>query len=599
MKLNKYITGHVLLLLLFFTACKKMDFDTTVRGEALGDFRLSQPANNLVVVLNAATPTNTIVINWIAAKPGVSKSPTYKWIAALKTIGNLDTPLIEIPSDASGSATTLTLTQKQIDDALAAKGIAAGAKTDLIWSVNADNGTTTLRSRDVFNISITRMKDGATSFILLGPASSTSPVAIDPGSTSQNFTFRWTRSKPAAGGPAISYKVLFTTGDNFATPLFTLNTDATPADTIATITYKALSDSLDAHGLTNLSEPSNLKWTVVATSGGWKQQADYINDLIILREVRMYMPGGYQSATGNGSDWTPGNAPELIRDLRPGLANNMYYIYIYLPAGAQFKFTQGRAWDVNYGGTGGILSPGGDNLSVATAGVYRISINRTTLKYDIKEGRMGFVGGATAAGWNPPGVFPASAMGFPAKNLFVGIHNFTTGGWKLIDNGEWNNGSNAVDETRSYGTAKNSGSTLEVNGANFSDITTAGSYRVIWDGRDVNNTKYEMSPASEMRVVGDGMNQAGVNDWDPGSSPQMTYLGNGKWQISITLKAGKSIKFLAGNAWGAFDYEDNGDGGTSGVRKIKWEGGDNFSTPAIAGTYTITLDEHAQTVAIN
>jgi len=599
MKLNKYITGHVLLLLLFFTACKKMDFDTTVRGEALGDFRLSQPANNLVVVLNAATPTNTIIINWLAAKPGVSKSPTYKWIAALKTTGNLDTPLIEIPSDASGSATTLTLTQKQIDDALAAKGIAAGAKTDLIWSVNADNGTTTLRSQDVFNISITRMKDGATSFILLGPASSTSPVAIDPGSTSQNFTFRWTRSKPASGGPAISYKVLFTTGDNFATPLFTLNTDATPADTIATITYKALSDSLDAHGLTNLSEPSNLKWTVVATSGGWKQQADYINELIILREVRMYMPGGYQSATGNGSDWTPGNAPELIRDLRPGLANNMYYIYIYLPAGAQFKFTQGRAWDVNYGGTGGVLSTGGDNLSVTTAGVYRISINRTTLKYDIKDGRMGFVGGATAAGWNPPGVFPASAMGFAAKNLFVGIHNFTTGGWKLIDNGEWNNGSNAVDETRSYGTAKSSGSTLEVNGANFADITTAGSYRVIWDGRDVNNTKYEMSSASEMRVVGDGINQAGVNDWDPGSSPQMTYLGNGKWQISITLKASKSIKFLAGNAWGAFDYEDNGDGGTAGVRKIKWEGGDNFSTPAVAGTYTITLDEHAQTVTIN
>jgi hypothetical protein len=429
-------------MLLFSAACTKVDFDKTATGEALSDFRLSKPASNLDLVLNAATPDEKIVISWSASKPGVSKAVTYKWIAALKSTGNLDTSLIEIPSDASGSATTLTLTQKQIDDALAAKGIAAGAKTDLIWSVKADNGTTTLRSQDVFNISITRMKDGATSFILLGPASSTSPVAIDPGSTSQNFTFRWTRSKSAAGGPAISYKVLFATGDNFATPLFTLNTDATPADTIATITYKALSDSLDAHGLTNLSEPSNLKWTVVATSGGWKQQADYINELIILREVRMYMPGGYQSATGNGSDWTPDNAPELIRDLRPGLANNMFYIYIYLPAGAQFKFTQGRAWDVNYGGTGGTLSPGGDNLSVATAGVYRISINRTTLKYDIKEGRMGFVGGATAAGWNPPAVFPASAMGFAAKNLFVGIHNFTTGGWKLIDNSEWNNGSN-------------------------------------------------------------------------------------------------------------------------------------------------------------
>jgi hypothetical protein len=107
-----------------------------------------------------------------------------------------------------------------------------------------------------------------------------------------------------------------------------------------------------------------------------------------------------------------------------------------------------------------------------------------------------------------------------------------------------------------------------------------------------------MSAATEMRVVGDGINQAGVNDWDPASSPQMTYSGNGVWTITLTLKAGKDIKFLAGNAWGAFDYEDAG-AGAGGARKIKWEGGDNFKTPAAAGTYTITLNEHTQTVTIN
>ena len=31
--------------------------------------------------------------------------------------------------------------------------------------------------------------------------------------------------------------------------------------------------------------------------------------------------------------------------------------------------------------------------------------------------------------------------------------------------------------------------------------------RVIWDGRDVNNIKYFNSPATEMRLVGDGINQ--------------------------------------------------------------------------------------------
>ena len=319
--------------------------------------------------------------------------------------------------------------------------------------------------------------------------------------------------------------------------------------------------------------------------------------------VRMYLPGGYQAATGNGNDWDPGTAPELIRDLRSSVFNDMYYIYIYLPAGAQFKVSEGRSWTTAYGtaaAPGAITSNNGGNFSVGTSGYYRVTVNRTTLRYDIREGRMGFVGGSTGAGWNPPNVFPTYAMGTAGTNLFVGINTFpTTGGWKLIDNNAWNNGSNAVDETRSYGTPNGDGGTLEVNGANFADIASAPvRSRVIWDGRDVNNIKYFMSPAAEMRLVGDGINQAGVNDWDPPSSPQMTYNGNGIWTITITLKANKDIKFLAGNAWGAFDYEDNGAG--AGIdRKIRWEGGNNFKTPAVAGTYTVTLNENLQTMKIN
>lgn len=306
--------------------------------------------------------------------------------------------------------------------------------------------------------------------------------------------------------------------------------------------------------------------------------------------LRVYMPGGYQSSTGNGTDWTPGNAPELIRDLRPGVFNKMYYTYIYLPAGAQFKFTVGRSWDINYGGSGGTLSAGGNNLTVGSSGFYRITVNISTLQYDISAGRMGFVGGATGAGWNPPGVFPTYALGNSGTNLFVGLTNFTTGPWKLIDNNAWDNGSQTVNETRSYGSTGGDGSTMGVNGPNFPDITTAGRYRVIWDGRDRDNIKYFISPGTEMRVVGDGIN--GVPAWDPASSPQMTYNGNGVWTITLSLLANKDIKFLAGNAWGAFDYEDNSGGSQSvgSPRAIRWEGGNNFKTPATAGTYTITLD---------
>jgi hypothetical protein len=192
-------------------------------------------------------------------------------------------------------------------------------------------------------------------------------------------------------------------------------------------------------------------------------------------------------------------------------------------------------------------------------------------------------------------------MGFAATNVFVGITNFTVDGWKLLDHNDWNDGSISATNARSYGANGGSGSTVDINGANMPNPPSAGRYRVIWDGRDVNNVKYEMSLAAEMRVVGDGINQAGVNDWDPPTSPQMTYTGNGIWTITITLKANKSIKFLAGNAWGAFDYEDNsgGSAATGTPRKMKWDGGPDFKTPAAAGTYTITLNEYTQTVTIN
>ncbi len=102
-----------------------------------------------------------------------------------------------------------------------------------------------------------------------------------------------------------------------------------------------------------------------------------------------------------------------------------------------------------------------------------------------------------------------------------------------------------------------------------------------------------------MRVVGDGMQ--GITAWDPPTSPQMTYSGNGIWTITLNLVANKEIKFLAGNAWGAFDYEDNSGGvQTTGTpRPIKWDGGPNFKTPATSGSYTITLNEYTQTVTIN
>jgi len=385
-------------------------------------------------------------------------------------------------------------------------------------------------------------------------------------------------------------------GSSFSTPLFQFNSANNGNDTTLALSYKTIDSALTANGI-NQSDIAKLQWTVVATSGTFSQSADYINQLYILREVKLYLVGGSTPA-----DWSPPNSIRLIEDAsRPGV----FYMYTMLTTGGGgFKFlsentdwstpTQKIYGDVDASGmSGNLLQSGGSNnlLTPSGDGVYRITVDLSNNKYYIQKqfGRMGIVGGGTVAGWNPPAVFPSQEMGFLSTNLFLGITSITSNGeYKMLDNNDWPNGS--LTYTRDYEDGGN-GKLVENGNTNFRWTDATGPVRVIWDARDVKNMKYVISPATEMRVVGNGL--TGVPEWNPGASPAMTYAGNGKWTITLNLTSNKEFKFLSGNDWGAFDYEDAGNG------KITWDGPNNFKTPAASGNYTITLDEYTGKYTIN
>ncbi|RYE16775.1 MAG: SusF/SusE family outer membrane protein [Sphingobacteriales bacterium] len=570
--------------------CKKMDFaDNVATGEGLVGFTLRSPESGTNIILNGGTPNVVVPFTWNASTPGLSTAPTYKLVMALKTGGDLANPLVEFP--VTGNVTTLNLTYQQIDDALKAKGIANGAKTDLVWAVTASNGSVDIISQSAFNISITRMKDGASNFVLLAPASSTTPLTINPGSTAENLVFRWTKSKPAAGAPAITYKVVFSLTSDFTNPLFSLNSNASPADSTATISYKAFSDSLSAHGLTSLPTPAVLKWTVIATAGSWKQQADYVNDLVIIREVKVYIVG---SATPGG--WDIAASTRMIEDPRfPGT----YFSYIALTGGNEFKFVNGQNWPPFPGAmdwgqdpalpAGNITDNNESNIPVATSGVYRVTFDLANKKFYLQTavangiGGMGMIG--QFQGWSQP----ALKMSYLSVNKFIYLTTMNTNDeFKFHDGNDWNNASNSLN--RWFSVDNNNGGKMVVDPGsgydNFKWTGGSGRMRAIWDGSDPLNLKYNLSPATEMRVVGNGINMPGVNDWDPPTSPQMTYQGNGVWSATLTLRADREIKFLSGNAWGAFDYEDAGGG------KIKDDGGPNFNTPGTATCVTSSPPAH-------
>ena len=128
------------------------------------------------------------------------------------------------------------------------------------------------------------------------------------------------------------------------------------------------------------------------------------------------------------------------------------------------------------------------------------------MKYDIRLGRMGFVGGAvTGVGWDPPSVFPTAAMGYIGRDQFLGIYNFAADGWKMIDNDSWNGGAVDIYNNKSYGSTGASGSSLVINADNMPNINPAGWYRVIWDGSDKNNIKYSLTNGA-MYVIGSATN---------------------------------------------------------------------------------------------
>ncbi|MBM3914443.1 MAG: hypothetical protein FJ348_00195 [Sphingomonadales bacterium] len=575
-------------LVLTVLACTKVaDLPFYQRGSAV---TLSASVAT-VVSTQADSNRNVVSFSWTNPKHGTD-SANYKFVLSIDSAGRNFSR--EVTKTVMGARST-ALTGRELNNILLNYGFAVGRPHSLDVKVTSSYGNNNERlESNVVRVTVSPFDDPAVLTTQNVTISPTLAVSNNPGNT-----FTWSRSFPGYTGN-ITYTLQYdSAGKNFATPRdFPVGTNLLTV----TLTNFEMNETALNDGVVG-GTPGRIEYRVRAvTAQGAVSFSNSVSVTIntYVPILRFYMPGGYQSATGNGTNWTPGDAPELIRDIRTEAMNKLYYIYIFLPAGAEFKVTQGRSWDINYGGTGGNLAPGGANFTVATAGVYRISIDRANMKYDIREGRMGFVGGASGAGWTPANVFPNFAMSLSERNFFVGITNFTADIWKMIDNNDWPNVDISAFNNRAYGSTGGSGSSMTINDFNnMAAIPAAGRYRVFWDGRDVNNIKYHVSPATEMRVVGNGL--TGVPAWSPGASPAMTYAGAGIWTLTVALEANKDIKFLAGNDWGAFDYED-ASGGSQSVgtpRRIRWEGGDNFKTPATAGTYTITLNENLQTVTIN
>lgn len=180
----------------------------------------------------------------------------------------------------------------------------------------------------------------------------------------------------------------------------------------------------------------------------------------------IYVPGGYQSSSGYGADWTPADAPALatIND------QDQYEGYVYIEnSSSEFKFTAERNWangDWGTSGTEGELESPGNNIVAEEAGYYKMNVDLNNMSYSLLNTQWGIIGSATENGWDSD-----QDMTYDSDaKVWTITTDLTADEMKFRANDAWN---------LNYGD-NNADGTLEQDGANI-QVNEAGNYTVVLD----------------------------------------------------------------------------------------------------------------------
>jgi hypothetical protein len=169
----------------------------------------------------------------------------------------------------------------------------------------------------------------------------------------------------------------------------------------------------------------------------------------------IYVPGSYQ-------EWNPANTTTVLASAN---VDGKYEGYLYFPDNTEFKFTDGPAWDVNYGddNADGTLDQNGANIKAVDAGFYKLDVDLNTLTYTMLKTEWGIIGSATPGGWDSD-----QNMAYDPTTRSWSIQlDLNPGEMKFRANDDWglNYGDNGSDAL------------LERDGANIA-IANAGNYKI-------------------------------------------------------------------------------------------------------------------------
>ena len=164
----------------------------------------------------------------------------------------------------------------------------------------------------------------------------------------------------------------------------------------------------------------------------------------------LFVPGNYQG-------WNPADSVTSIASLS---FNTKYEGYLWMASSAlEFKFTQGPAWTTNWGGSAGVLSPGGANITTNDApGYYKLNVDLSSLTYAALKTTWSVIGDAVG-GWSTDNDMVYDSI---AKTWSVTMA-VTTGNLKFRANHGWD--LNYGDKPTPDGTLVSAGANIPSPGA--------------------------------------------------------------------------------------------------------------------------------------
>lgn len=301
--------------------------------------------------------------------------------------------------------------------------------------------------------------------VLLAPEANNSYVLLPENLANQAERFVWTEAN-FDQDVAINYTVqLDKAGNEFANPqdLGSIIGSTQLSVTVETLNGKVMAaggepfvqGTFEVRVKASVNEASEPMYSNVATI----TVTPYTTET-----PKLWVPGGYQAASGYGDNWAHSTAPQLASE---GFGNEKFEGYVYFATpqdgsieGQGFKFTTQGNWDgTNYGDDGsfsGVLSPTGGNMS-ATAGYYRIQANTgpDALSYNLTATNWAITGSATPLGWPDGGIQDQDMTYNPTtKKWEITLALDASGAFKFRANDAWEinlGGDNDEDTFMNYG----------------------------------------------------------------------------------------------------------------------------------------------------